>query len=81
MNLVAQILAAIEDIAQERTVFVALHHRLDQVELVHRDELQDLGARLAGGIARQGVYHLDMLRRLCAFRRGEFVAQLLLQRT
>ena len=65
---------------QERAVGVVLHHRFDQVDLVHRDELQDLGSRLAGSIARQCVHHLDMFRRLDALGRGKIAAQLLLQR-
>ena len=65
---------------QERAVDLARDQRLDQIELVHRDELQDLGARLAGGIAGQGMHHLDMLRRLDALRGGELAAQLLFQR-
>ena len=34
----------------------------------------------AGAVARQRLHHLDMLRRLWALGRGEFVAQLRFQR-
>src|SRR5207237_3440402 len=69
-----------QNVFQERAVHFARDQRLDQVKLVHRDELQDLGARFAGGIAWQGMHHLDMLRRLDALGGGEFAAQLLFQR-
>jgi hypothetical protein len=35
---------------QEGSVGVGLHHRLDQVELVHRNQLQDFGARFASAL-------------------------------
>ena len=76
---VTQILAALENVFHERPVDLIRDQRLDQVELVHGDELQYLRARLAGGIAGQGMHHLDMLRRPDALCRGEFAAQLLLQ--
>ena len=47
---------------------------------VHCNELQDFSAGLACRVPRQGVHHLDMLRRLCAPGSRELVAQLLLQR-
>ena len=77
---VAQILAALQNVFHERPVDLVRDQRLDQVELVHGDELQDLRARLAGGIAGQGMHHLDMLRRPDALGRRELAAQLLLQR-
>ena len=77
---VPQILPALQNVLHERAVDLARDQRLDQVELVHRDELQDLGARFAGGVARQGMHHLDMLRRLDALGGGQFAAQLLFQR-
>ena len=48
---VPQILARFEDALHECAVGLARHQGLDQVELVHRDELQDLGAEFSGGIA------------------------------
>src|SRR5258708_62811 len=64
---VPQILALLQNSFQERAVGVAFHHRLDQIELVHGDKLQDLGARFAGGVAWQGLHHLDMFRRPWTF--------------
>src|SRR3979411_1851800 len=77
---VTQILALLQNALQEGAVGVARHHRLDQIELVHGDELQDFGAGFSGRIARQGLHHLDMLRRFWAFGRREFASQLRLQR-
>src|SRR4030095_16559211 len=77
---VPQILPALQNVLQERPVDVAGDQRLAQVELVHRDELQNLSPRFAGGIARQGVHHLNMLRRLDALGGGQLAAQLLFQR-
>jgi len=54
--------------------------RLDQVELVHRDELQDLGAKFSVGIARQGLHHLDIFRRFWTVGRREIATQLRFER-
>src|SRR5579871_103371 len=77
---VAQILALFQNVPQERAIAVVLHHRLDQVELVHRDKLQDFGARLAACIAWQRVDDLDMLRRFWSLGSSERVAQFALER-
>ena len=77
---VAQILARLQDAHQKRAVGFARHHRFDQIELVHRDQLQDLGAEVSGAIARQGLHHLDMFRRPDAPCRGEFAVQLRFER-
>src|SRR5689334_18072263 len=53
---VAKILSRIEDVLEERAIAVARDHRLDQVDLIHRDQLQEFGARPAAGVARQSVY-------------------------
>src|SRR5258707_10842186 len=77
---VPQILARFEDALDEGAVGLARHQGLDQVELIHRDELQDLGAEFSGGIARQDLHHLDMLRRFWTVRRREIAAQLRFER-
>ncbi len=53
---VTQVLALLQDVLEEGTVLLVLHHRLDQVELVHGDQLQDLGARLAARVAGQRMH-------------------------
>src|SRR5882757_5629079 len=77
---VPQILARFEDAFHEGAVGLARHQGLDQVELVHRDELQDLGAEFSGGIARQGLHYLDMFRRSWTVRRREIATQLRFER-
>ena len=56
---------------QEGAVGVAGYHWLDQIELVHRHQLQDLGTHVAGAIARQRLDDLQMLRRLGPFAADE----------
>ena len=76
---VPQILARFQDALQECAVGFARHHRLEQIKLVGRHELQDLGADFAFAIARQGLHDLDMLRRLHVLCRCKLIAQLRFQ--
>ena len=65
---VAQVLPTSNDTANDRPLAFARDQRIDKVNLVHSDKLQDFSAHLPSGIARQGIDHLQ------AFGRSESLA-------
>jgi len=77
---IPQIFSCFQDAHQECAIGIIRHHRLDQVELIHRHQLQNFGARFSGAVARQRLNDLNMLWRFWASGCREFVAQLRFQR-
>jgi hypothetical protein len=58
---IAQVLAAGDDAGHDGALAVVCDQWINEVDLVHGDELQDLGAHLTGRIARERIDHLHAL--------------------
>ena len=58
---VAEVAAIGDDAGDDGAFAFAGKQRINQIDLVHCDELQDFTAHLAGSAARQFLDHLQML--------------------